>query len=40
LAAAEAVSTDLRNKNNMLEHCLRQMKSKNKDEKDVVEKEP
>ena len=28
LAAAEAVNTDLRHKNNMLEHCLRQLKLK------------
>lgn len=29
LAASEAVNTDIRNKNNMLEHCLRQIKLKN-----------
>jgi hypothetical protein len=28
LAAAEAVNVDLRHKNNMLEHCLRQIKQK------------
>jgi hypothetical protein len=28
LAAMEAVNTDLKHKNNMLEHCLRQMKLK------------
>lgn len=39
LAASEAVNTDLRNKNNMLEHCLRQIKMKSKEEKDVAEKE-
>lgn len=29
LAASEAIAQDLRHKNNMLEHCLRQMKNKN-----------
>lgn len=40
LAASEAVNADLRNKNNMLEHCLRQIKAKNQSDKDLVEKEP
>lgn len=40
LAAAEAVNTDLRNKNNMLEHCIRQIKLKNQQDKEPMDKEP
>ena len=40
LAAAEAVNTDLRHKNNMLEHCLRQIKIKEQGDKIVDDKQP
>ena len=40
LAAAEAVNADLRHKNNMLEHCLRESKAKEGKEKQIEEKEP
>lgn len=38
LAASEATAADLRNKNNMLEYCLRQLKGKSA-QKDAEEKE-
>jgi len=37
LAAAEAVNSDLKHKNNMLEHCLRQIKLKNKSEPESIQ---
>jgi chromosome segregation ATPase len=40
LAAAEAVNTDLRHKNNMLEHSIRQIRLKSKEDKEPLEKEP
>ena len=40
LAASEAINADLRNKNNMLEHCLKQLKGKSREEEgEAAEKE-
>lgn len=36
LAASETVNSDLRHRNNMLEHCVRQLKLKNNEEKEPL----